>query len=205
VERDQLVRIRLLTTRFHQLHGLRVALGGMMYTVIFGSYLAVAEITETGVLIAIGVSCLLFLPIDYCLKRYYASTFGRQVPDPRDQHRTLLIAVGLGFFTSVFNKLFKLEPLVLSILVVGVFSLWIAIRDWPLRRYYLGATAAAAVAVAASLADGADANVTFAMSFLAIGVAFVPIGFLDHRLLVTLIRESRDAAAAAAEVHSPDA
>jgi hypothetical protein len=201
MERDRLARIRLLSTRFHQLRGLRVALAGMVYTVVFGSYRVAAEPTETGILIACLVSTLVLLPGERSLRRYYDSTFGRLVPQRPDQRRTLLVVGGLGFFGS----LLRLGPMWPCVMVVGVFSLWIAVRDWPLRRYYLGATAAVAVGVAALVVGNADADVTLALSLLAIGVAFVPIGFLDHQLLVTLVRESREAAAAAAEVHSPDA
>src|SRR4026209_1106141 len=104
MERERRVRIRLLATRFHQLQGLRVAFAGMAYTVVFGSYLVAAEPSEAGVLIALGVSVLIYLPADLSLKRYYASTFGRQVPHPRDRNRTLLIAGGLGFLGSLLSN-----------------------------------------------------------------------------------------------------
>jgi hypothetical protein len=201
MDRDQLVRIRLLSTRFHQLQGLRLALGGMVYAIVFGSYLLALEPTEAGVLVALGVSTLVMLPGDRALRRYYHASFGRQVPYARDPRRLLFVYAGMGFF----GALLKLDPPSLCIGIVGAYSLWVAIRDWPLRRYYVGAAAAVAVAVAAQFTGRADPDVTLAMSFLAIGVAYVPIGFLDHRLLVTLVRESREAAVAAAEVHSPNA
>jgi hypothetical protein len=175
----------------------------MVYTVVFGSYLAAAEPTHAGILVALVVSTLVMLPGDRALGRYYDVTFGRQVPHPRDPRRTVLVTGSLGFFGS----LFRLDPLWLCVYIVGAYSLWIAIRDWPLRGYYLGATAAVAIGGIARMATAgvADPDFTRAMSFLLVGVAFVPIGFLDHHLLVTLIRESREAASAAAEVHSPDA
>jgi hypothetical protein len=166
---------------------------------VFGSYLMAAEPTESGVLIGIGISVLLLLPADLGLKRYYASMFGRQVPHPRDRRSLITFIVVFSIMGTV------LDPMPSSLVFIGAYSLWIAIRDWPLRRYYLGATAAVGVAGTAYVAGNTAPGVALAMSFLAIGVAFVPIGFLDHQLLVTLARESREAAAAAAEVHSPDA
>lgn len=199
MDEPQLARIRLLSRRFVELRGLRVAFAGMIYTVVFGSYLVADEPTEAGILIAILMSVLLLLPVERWLSRHYDSIFGRQVPHPRD--RRSLIS-----FIVVFSTLnAALDPLPSSVVIVGGYSLWIAIRDWPLRRYYIGATAAVAIAGAAYVTGTTNPDVALAMSLLASGVAFVPIGFLDHHLLVTLVRESREASAAAAEVHSPHA
>jgi hypothetical protein len=87
-----------------------------------------------------------------------------------------------------------------SAFTVAVCSLWLAVRDWPWRAYYIGATVAVAIAFTASAAVGGvlDSSLTLAAMFFAIGTSMVPIGLLDHRLLVRLIQEARSPEAAAA-------
>jgi hypothetical protein len=82
--------------------------------------------------------------------------------------------------------------------VASALALWVAARDWPFRGYYLLAPMAVGLAFAAITAGigGLDPSRTLAVTYLALGLAMVPIGLLDHRLLVTLVNEARSAGAA---------
>lgn len=193
MDQARLDRIRLLTRRFHELHGLRVALAGAVYTIVCGTYLIAGEPTETGVLIAIAVASLVMLPGERWLARYYATTFGRQVSTLR-HHRTMAIFFVCGLLSP------WLEPLRMSAAIVGAVSLWVAVRDWPWRAYYLGPAAAMAVAFTAHVLGGRtiDPGVLLATTFLLMGMSFVPVGVLDHRLLVRLMEEARQPEAAIA-------
>jgi hypothetical protein len=86
--------------------------------------------------------------------------------------------------------------------VVGV-SVWVAIRDWPARAYYLAAPVAVATAFTFTASGGGvmSPQLTLAILFLAIGASFVPIGMLDHMLLVRLVKEARAAESATAASH----
>ena len=53
---QQLARVRLLSSRFLELQGLRVALAGATIAVVFGGYLAIGHPTDTGGLIAMGAT-----------------------------------------------------------------------------------------------------------------------------------------------------
>lgn len=200
MDQDWLDRIRLLSARFHELQGLRVALFGAALAIVLGSYLIAAEPTETGVLIALAVAALMTLPGERWLARYYATTFGRQVSTSRDHRRVFLVFFAFGLL-GVW-----LEPLRTSVAIVGAYSLWIAVRDWPWRAHYLGAAAAVAVGFAVQVFGNTtiDPDVTLATTFFLIGLAFVPIGFLDHRLLVRLTEEAREPEVAAATGHHVD-
>jgi len=193
MDQARLDRIRLLTRRFHELHGLRMALFGAADAIIVGSYLIAGEPTETGVLVAILVACLVTLPGERWLARYYATTFGRQVSTSRN-HRQLAVFFVFGLLSA------WLEPLRTSAAIVGAYSLWVAVRDWPWRAYYLGPAAAVAIAFTAHVLGGrtTDPGVLLATTFFLMGMSFVPVGVLDHRLLVQLMAEVRQPEAAGA-------
>ena len=83
MDQHRLDRIRLLSARFHELQGLRVALAGACMALVVGGYLiATPQPTNNGAMIAMLVS---FVPVVAGmprLNRYYATTFGRQVWSP---------------------------------------------------------------------------------------------------------------------------
>jgi hypothetical protein len=84
---------------------------------------------------------------------------------------------------------------------IALASIWLAIRDWPWRAHYLGAAAAVAIGFIASapVTGVLEPGMTLAMIFLLLGASMVPIGLLDHLLLVRLVREVREPLAASVE------
>jgi|SRR5687768_2902656 len=195
MDQQHLNRIRFMSRRFHELQGLRVAFTGLCITVGLGSYLALtAPTTDNGALIALLLSFAPVVPGMWWLNRYYTSTFGRQVaaPKPRWRHLAMIPVFGfMAFLNAQFPSIPAGAP---TLMVVAVASAWVAIRDWPWRAYYFGATAAVALTFAASASwtGVLDPGTTLGAMFLAVGISMVPIGLLDHFLLVRLVKESRE-------------
>jgi hypothetical protein len=203
MHRPQLERIRLLSARFHELQGLRVALAGAAITLGVGAYLfAAPEPTNNGALAALVVSFIPVLPGVRWLNRYYAATFGRQVFNPKPLLRPALFLLGYAMIGTVLNATIPAVPAgAPTIAVVAIVSLWVALRDWPWRAYYLIVPAALALAFFATPSGGGAlaSDLRLVAIFLALGLAMVAIGLLDHLLLVKLTKESRAVAGAAAE------
>ena len=193
MDQQRLERIRLLSSRFHELQGLRVALAGTAIIIAVGGYLIAAPVpTNNGAMIALAVSFVLMLPGMWGLNRYYATTFGRQVWRPGRFTRWFLPAYFLvaWLLNASIPSIPAGAPTVATVVVVSV---WVAIRDWPWRVYYLAAPLAVAVAFSFTASGGGVLNphLTLAVIFLTMGAAFVPIGMLDHMLLVKLMKEAR--------------
>jgi hypothetical protein len=191
-------RIHLLSARFHELHGLRVALTGACIALVVGSYLAFSPTpTNNGALVALVVSFVPVIPGVFLLNRYYATTFGRQVGTPPEHLRYLPLFWFLYFGLSVIlNAAIPSIPAgAPTAVTAALLSVWVAIRDWPHRAHYLVVTVAVAIGftVSASGAGLLPANLTLGTIFVLLGVSFVPVGVLDHLLLVRLIKEARQA------------
>ena len=144
MDQHHLDRIRLLSTRFRELQGLRVAFAGVCMTLVIGGYLiASPQPTNDGAMVAMLVS---FVPVAAGmprLNRYYATTFGRQVwSPPRKWHVFFLIGIGYSWVGWWLHATIPAIPAgAPTTWIVALLSLWVAIRDWPTRAYYLGATA----------------------------------------------------------------
>ena len=194
---DRLHRIRLLSARFNELQGLRIALFGASVAFSVGAYLVVApRPTDTGAMVALLMAVGPAIPGVRWLDRYYATTFGRQVAN----HPPILRRIGmfLAFFvTSMWlNARFPGIPAgAPTVAIVALLSVWVAIRDWPWRTYYLIAPTAVGIAFSASASAGGafDPGVTLAMIFLALGASMVAIGLLDHWVLMRLVKDARQA------------
>jgi len=133
---DRLERIRLLSLRFRELQGLRVALAGATITLCVGAYLAIAtEPSNNGAIAAVMLSFLLMAPGVFSLNGYYASRFGRQVVSPpRHPRRLVLIPLAYMVVAWTLNAQFPEIPAGgPTLAIVGVASIWMAIRDWPWR------------------------------------------------------------------------
>lgn len=186
-------RIRLLSARFHELHGLRVALAGACMAVVVGGYLvAWPQPTNNGAMIAMLVSFVPVIAVMPRLNRYYAATFGRQAWSP-SRKRPLLFGVYLAIAWSMNAAIPEIPAGTPTTATVALLSVWVAIRDWPWRAYYLLATAAVAIGLAASAPVGGllPPNMTLGVMFLLLGASMVPIGLLDHLLLVKLMKQAR--------------
>ena len=195
MDQHRLDRIRFLSRRFNELKGLRVAFTGLCIVVGLGSYFAAtAGPSDNGAMIALLVSFAPVVPGVWWLDRYYDSTFGRQVSAPAPKWRLLaMIPLFLGFVAYLNYRFPSIPPGGPTLAVVAVASALVAIRDWPWRGYYLVATAAVAVSFAASPSGAGVLGpiTTLGLMFLAVGASMVPIGVLDHFLLVRLVKEAR--------------
>ena len=201
MNQERLERIRLLSARFHELQGLRVALAGAIMALVVGGYLLTApEPSHDGAMIALLVSFVLIAPGVWSLKRYYATTFGRQVAGPRRKPwPTLLIWWAYFAVAWTLNAQFEAIPAgAPAVATVAFASVWMAIRDWPWRAHYLLAPAAVTVGFIASapITGVLQPGMTLAMISLLLGASMVPIGLLDHLLLVKLMKEVREPQAA---------
>jgi hypothetical protein len=202
MDQDRLERVRLLSRRFRELHGLYVVLVGASLAVVMGGYLvATPTPTNDGALIALGVSVMPMIPGVWWLKRYYTSTFGRQVSKPPDARPFLFLIVYVLISFSLNAVIPEIPAGAPTAAIVVLVSALVAIRDWPWRAYYLAAPAAVVIAFAATASGGGflEPNLTLVTIFLALGAALIPIGLLDHWLLVRLVREARGAGFAAPE------
>ena len=200
---DRLHRIRLLSSRFQELHGLRVSIAGAAIAAAVGGYLITSpRPTDSGTMVALLVSLVPMIPGVWWVNQYYARNFGLQVPSP-PQRPWLRWVYFLVYFlvASFLNARFPWIPAgAPTLAVVTMLSLWVVIRDWPSRAYYLLAVAAVAVAFTASASAGGniDPGKTLALMFTSLGTALVPIGLLDHLLLVRLVKETSQTKAATA-------
>jgi hypothetical protein len=202
MDQHRLEHIRFLTSRFHELQGLRVAVAGAALAAVMGAYLIAAPTpTDNGAMIATLASLVPMVPGEWWARRYYTKTFGQVASAPRDRRWPPV------FFFVYFLIAWCLNTWIPSLpagaptaAIVALASLWVAIRDWPWRAYYLGATLAVAIGFAAS-ASGAGLlgpGMTLVTIFLLLGTSLVPIGVLDHLQLVKLMREAREPEAATA-------
>jgi hypothetical protein len=190
---NHLDRIRLLSARFHELQGLRVALAGACMALVVGGYLvAWPQPTNNGAMVAMLVSFVPVVAIMPLVNRYYATTFGRQVWTP-SRNLPLFMGIYLVIAWSMNAWIPEIPAGGPTTATVALLSGWVAIRDWPWRASYLLATAAVALGLAASAPVGGllAPNMTLGVMFLLIGASMVPIGVLDHLLLVKLMKQAR--------------
>jgi hypothetical protein len=204
----QLERVRLLSTRFHALQGLRWALMGAVLAAVQGGYLLIArEPTNDGALIcAFGVSMALMVPGQLWLNRYYATHFGRQVmtvperwwPDRRWLFGAFIYGVIVYFVNSRFPEFPAGGPTLAWVMLIAG---WVGLRDWRTRAYYFGLPVTMTTAFLATASGGGALapNWTLTTLFLVLGATLVPIGLLDHLLLVKLMKEVRQPAEAVAD------
>ena len=196
MDQHPLDRIRLLSARFHELQGLRVALTGACIALVVGGYLVFSpQPTDNGSMVALAASFVPVVPGVWLLNRYYATNFGLQVGSPPKHPRYLNL-----FFVFYFLLSLLLNAAIPSIpagaptaLTAALISVWVAIRDWPHRAHYLVVTAAVVIgfAVSASGAGLLPANLTVGTIFVLLGASFVLVGVVDHLLLVKLMKEAR--------------
>ncbi len=196
-----LKRIHLVSRHFGELQGLRMALFGSASTLVFGTYVAAPPAEGQGAIwIALAAAFGLTAACQRFVRHYYDSTFGRVSPN-RSNHGPLSgwSGAALGFLMVLSGLAAKLPPSAAGLPFIAGLSLWIVIRDWPFRTYHLVGFAAALsgtfLLMTPAAAAAPDASV--AAAFLLLGVACVPVGFFDHRLLVSVMRETAmpDAAA----------
>lgn len=202
MDQQHLDRIRLLSARFHELRGLRVALAGVCIALIVGGYLALsAQPTNNGTMVALVVSFIPVIPGVWLLNRYYATTFGRQAPSTPPAHLQWVPLVFMTLAMVVNAAIPSMPSAAPTAITAALISVWLVVRDWPHRAHYLMVTAAVGIGIAVS-ASGAGLlppHLTLGTLFVLLGLSFVPVGLLDHLLLVRLMKEARQAQLAHAE------
>ncbi len=207
MDQHRLDRIRLLSARFHELQGLRVALAGACMAFVVGGYLATPQPTNNGAMIAMLVS---FIPVVAGmprLNRYYATTFGRQVWSPPRKWPVFFLfgytCVGV-WLNATIPAIPAGAPTTWTVALV---SIWVAARDWPWRGYYLLPALAVAGGLAASAPVGGllAPNLTLGVMFLLLGGSMAAVGLLDHLLLLKLMKEARESQRATASAQPVDA
>jgi hypothetical protein len=207
---EHLERIHLLSRRFQELQGLRVALAGALMALVVGGYVVTAPTpSNNGAMIALLVSFALIAPGVWSLNRYYTTKFGRQVSGPRRNPWPILLLWWALFAVAwTLNARFEAIPAgAPSAATVAVASIWIAIRDWPWRAYYLLAPVAVGSGFIASapVTGVLEPGMTLGTLFLLLGASMVPIGLLDHLQLVRLVKDVRESQPSVERVSSsPD-
>jgi hypothetical protein len=192
---NQLTHIRLLSSRFLELQGLRVAMAGVTIAAVFGGYLASTHPTDTGGLVGFAVAFVLMLPGQWWAHRYYAQTVGRQVRQPRNLLPTVILFTTYFAVATFIDKRYPELPAgTPTAAFVVLMSLIVALRDWPWRAHYAGVAAAVSFAYGSNVVgvDVIDRGMTLAMTMFVAGLAMVPAGLLDHRLLMKLIEQVRE-------------
>lgn len=187
-DRLDLGRLRLIVRRFEELQGFRMALVGVVWSVVFGVAAIVGRSDRslgdwTVVLLILSTLAPISLGM-WWLDRYYLKTFGR-APKARParwrpEHGAALVVVvitigqqmGVGLMTVFLYQ--------------GMSSVWIVWRDRPYRLHHVIGAVAGFAAAATALASGAPGrdDVTIAGLCL-LGVGLTATGLLDHRLLAS--------------------
>ena len=185
---QHLDKLRLVAERYSELQGLRLAYAGVVW-VTFGAALATqADVTSLELLAAIVGALALYLPGNWALRRFYSNRFGRTVVPASQSRRWLVPALVVMIVTSKLGG----GQLAGAFVVVAVGSLWIAIRDWPARGYYVVGGIAGALATTAQFAALPGVGSHQALGCAIVGLGYIPIGLLDHRLLTSVMRTRRE-------------
>jgi hypothetical protein len=199
MDRHQLDRVRLVSARFHELQGLRVALAGAAIAGgVAGYAFATSAPTHNGVIAALVLSFIPVAPGVWWLNRYYAARFGRQVSNPKPFVRPALFVIGYTTIGWVLNATVDADAVgAPTLAIVALISAWVGFRDWPWRAYHLLVPVALAITTVMASGGGAiDPGRMLVALFIALGLSMVAIGLLDHLLLVKLTKESRAIAGA---------
>lgn len=186
-EHERLARIRLVTQRYNELQGLRYVLVGASYIVGMGGALIASRwnLATRDLVIAFGLAFAVLIPGMWWIDRYYETRFGRLKPAAATGLTWVIPVTFTG--ATLFDLMFFRSAYAGIFLGLGCLSLWIAIRDWPLRRHHLVFAAAGFFVAAMQLTEVAlrAPDTALAAGFLLIGVFAVLTGFADHRFLVT--------------------
>ena len=188
---QQLTAIRLVTERYREMQGLRLVLGGVAFVSTCGAYtLAGAPWGSSGLLIALVTAFAIMTPGMLLLDRYYTQRFG-SIVSSASQRATFWRPAAVAVALSVANQGLGLSPLAGALPIAGALTLWITIRDWPLRGHHLIAACTTVVATwIATMAPGGDRQVAEGLAFAVFGAGYIPVGLLDHWMLVRTLRGS---------------
>jgi hypothetical protein len=184
--------MKLAAERFPELQGLRSALIGGV--ILLGDALYVllpplvdVDTTRAGVF-AVSAAAVIGVAGMLQLDRYYAGAFGRMTPLPRARWFGLVGAPGAMMSALVLERLWSLPAWSLFFTAWAVISLWIVVRDWPLRIHYLLSCAAGLIAAGLCWQNGPPGQgAPDRFALLAIGAAMAVCGVRDHAVLVAAL------------------
>ena len=194
---QQLRNVQLVTERYRDLQGLRVAIAGAMLAAVCGvMLLAAPQASQRMVLRTIIVTFLAMFPLQWALDRYYEARFGRIVVGPVSRIAGLWLIAAMILTGIVTGSAFGPAQIAVTFAIAAAAALFIAIRDWPRRGYHLVGAAATAYGAAIQFAALSSPTLprTQLIAFLVLGLTYVPIGLLDHRLLASVMRAQPDEA-----------
>ena len=209
---DRLERIVFVTRRFGELRGLVCASAGalLILGVVVWSLLPadtrnvfqnVAFFSAIGTMLATSAA-----------ESYYDRWYGQAPllpPSPGDDLPVKPDTVG-GLIVQSAVMIDALRGLIypgggsITAAAVVAYSIWVLLRDWRYRPYYIFSLAAGAVglvltwAVPMGLRLESHLNsavaVPYVLNYALIGIALVTTGLLDHRLLARAMRPAQDMA-----------
>lgn len=189
---QRLATIRLVTERYTELQGLRVAFAGGLIAAVCGAVLIATpepalQVVNLALLAAFGVNLVAHL----VLARHYRRRYGRTTVSP-SRAAMGWFALALVAVITVVDSRFRTGPFAGLLVVGAVSALWIVVRDFPKRAYHLFAVAGSALgAMLMFMASGTpQLGRAQALGMFVFGLAYIPIGLLDHRLLASTMRRS---------------
>jgi len=191
-------KIRLVAERYRDVRGLRLVVAGSALVAFFGVYvLAGGPGAFAGFVLALACAFGTIAIALQWVDRFYVSRFGRIVHS-ESSDTAVALSIGIGIVVTIANQ--WLGTFVLgAVVAAATMALWVAIRDWPLRWYYLlGVVPAIVASWIRFRLPGLSREMAEAIGLVIIGASFIPIGFLDHRLLTSVMRPRKSSEAPAA-------
>ena len=181
--------VRFVTERYEQLQGLRIVSIGLSFAACFGTYvLAGGPGGDWGLIAAIAAAFVAVAGGMILCDRYYRARFGRVMRSPAGEGN-LWVPITVSVGTTIGGKLLHTSPATIAVAINAAWALWIGIRDWPFRAHHLLGAAGCGATVAALLSlPRPHRDMDAAIGFALLGVVYVLIGFLDHRLLTSVMR-----------------
>lgn len=172
--------IRLVTVRYRELQGLRLAIPGAVTSIVFGAWFLGTLPVGSGSIVVLLV-CLAHAFIQAYLNQYYKTRFG--VVEGRDFFNplkwTTIVSLAIGIIVSMSGG-----PLGAIFVAFSVPHLWTIVRDFPQRNYHsIGLAGAGA---AAALAWSPNPSWSAVLAITIHGASLIPVGILDHQLLASL-------------------
>jgi hypothetical protein len=213
VDAQDLARIRFVTSRFHEMQGLRQLVIMPVSLIYFWSRPFVESLRDAGSVYAGAgfvlsvVPWLLVLAAHPLLNRYYAGRFGtvgglRQWSADKIGW-TVLIVGGIWIDISSYDSA-RPSGLLVAGALIALHILW---RDWPWRFFYLvpaiGCTAAAVLTATSAPFRVNDLDALLQGPFTIMMGTHAVAAFCDHRLLLrTLPRNPEVQADALTSTHA---
>jgi hypothetical protein len=180
-----------VSQRFSELQGLSVAASGLVFTVVFGAYLIAKPAPgRGGIWIALAIALVLIVPITHLSRRYYTATLGRVSPK---KYRMAVVQLGaIAVAMGVIDRALSVSAPATRFHAPQARS---GSRSGITVRATTSVLRAAAGAFALQIVPMANigSDAALAAGFGLVGLVYVPIGFLDHRLLVSSIRAQAEA------------